>query len=121
MATGDRRFDGKTSNLLIFGVPAAVAGAVAVLTYQPLPDVPSTDREARIGQPVHVSPRCQVADRASVDQLATLLQRNGPADAAILERAVYTLNMARRHCLYQWDERGLEDYQWLGRWLSEHG
>jgi hypothetical protein len=120
MPAGDRRFDRRSSNLVIFGVSAAVAIAVAVLAYQPILDGPNTDREARTAEPARVSPRCREADRATVAQFAAFLERNGPTDAPILERASHTLNMARRHCLYEWDERGLEDYQWLSRWLSEH-
>ena len=43
------------------------------------------------------------------------------AEAAILERANHTLGIARRHCLYGWNERAQEDYAWLKRWLSEQG
>lgn len=120
MATSDRRFDRRFSNLTIFAASTAVAVAVAVLTYQPVSDTGSTARDARTAEPVGLSPRCQEADRASVAQLAALLQRNGPADAPILERAIHTLNVARRHCLYDWEGRGQEDYQWLSRWLSEN-
>jgi hypothetical protein len=118
MATGDHRFNRRPSNLMIFAVAAAIA--VAALTHQPILDASSTDRDARIVEPVRASPGCLEADRASVAQLAALLERNGPADAPILERAIHTLNVARRHCLYEWDGCGLEDYQWLSRWLSEH-
>jgi len=122
MATGDRRFfDARSSNLVIFAVSAAVAIAVGVATYQPIPDVQSTDRAAGIAEPMGASPRCQEADRASVARLAPLLERNSPADAAILERANHTLSIARRHCLYGWQERALEDYAWLTRWLSQQG
>ena len=110
MATGGGRFDRRFSNLAIFAVSAAVAVAVAILAYQP----------ARTAEPVRLSQRCQEADRASVAQLTDLLQRNRPGDAPILERAVHTLNTARRHCLYDWEGRGFEDYEWLRRWLSEH-
>lgn len=120
MAAGDRRLDRRFSNLAIFAASAAVAVAVGVLAYQPVPDTGNTAREARTAEPIRLSPRCQEADRASVAQLAALLERNGPADAPILERAIYTLNMARRHCLYDWEGRGLDDYQWLSRWLGEH-
>src|SRR3990170_6105848 len=116
MPAGDRR----SSNLVIFDGSAAVAIAFAVLAHQPILDVPNTDREARILEPARVSPRCREADRATVAQLAALLDRNSPTDAPILERAIHTLNVARRHCLYDWDGRGLEDYRWLSRWLSEH-
>jgi hypothetical protein len=119
MATGDRRFDRRLSNLAIFAVSAAVAVAVAVLAYQPALDTES--REVRTAEPVRMSPRCQEADRASVVQLGDLLQRNRPGDAPILERAIHALNTAWRHCLYDWEGRGFEDYEWLRRWLSEHG
>jgi hypothetical protein len=121
MAASDRRLDPRSSNLLIFAVSAAVAIAVGVLTYQPIPDVQSADRTAGIAEPMGASPRCREADRASVAQLAAILERNGPADAPILERANHTLSIARRHCLYGWQERALEDYAWLTRWLSEQG
>lgn len=121
MATADRRFDQRSSNLVIFAVSAAVAIAVGVLTYQPIPDVPSTDRNVGTVELAGASSRCQAADQASVAQLAALLERNSPAGAAILERANHTLGIARRHCLYGWHERALEDYTWLGRWLSEQG
>jgi hypothetical protein len=120
MSAGDRRFDRRSSNLVIFGVSAAVAVAVGVLAYQPALDVPSADRAVRIVEPAPVSPRCREADRAIVAQFAAFLERNGPADAPVLERAIHALNVARRHCLYDWDGRGLDDYQWLSRWLSEH-
>jgi len=117
-ATRNSRFDGRSSNFLIFAVSAGVALAVAFFTYQPSPDVAEIEREARAGETVRASPRCLEADRAIVAQLASVLQRNNATDAAILERAIHTLNVARRHCLYTWDGRGLEDYQWLDRWLS---
>jgi hypothetical protein len=118
MPAGDRR----SSKLMIFDGSAAVAiaVAVAVLAHQPILDVPNTDREARILEPARVSPRCREADRATVAQLAAFLERNSPTDAPILERAIHTLNMTRRHCLCEWDGRGLEDYRWLSCWLSEH-
>lgn len=115
VALGDRRFDRRSSNLAIFAVSAAVTIAVGVITYQ------STDRDVGIVEPARASPRCLEADRANVTQIAALLERNGRADAPILERAIYTLNVARRHCLYDWNGRALEDYEWLSRWLSEQG
>jgi hypothetical protein len=119
MEAGDRRLDRRFPNLAILAASTAVAIAVGVLTYQPVSDVAGGERGARITQPAPVSPRCREADRGSVAQLATLLERNGTADAPILERAIHTLNIARRHCLYDWN-RGLDDYQWLSRWLSEN-
>jgi hypothetical protein len=121
MAASDRRLDPGSSNLAIFAVSAVVAIAVGVLTYQPIPDVQSADRDVGIVEPAGVSPRCLEADRASVAQLAAILERNGPAVAPIQERATHTLSIARRHCLYGWQERALEDYAWLTRWLSEQG
>jgi len=120
MPAGDRQFDRRSSHLLIFGVSAAVAVAVAVLVHQSTLEAPNADRAAPIVEPASVSPRCREADRATVAQLTALLARNGPTDAPILERAIHALNVARRHCFYDWEGRGLEDYQWLGRWLSEH-
>jgi len=110
----------RASNFVIFGISAAVAIGVGVLAYEPIRDAPNTDRVGRGVEPAHTSPRCQEADRATVAQLAAFLERNRPEDAAILECAIYTLNMARRHCLYEWKGRSLEDYQWLSHWLSEH-
>ena len=104
---------------MAFAVAAAVAIAVGVLTYQPIVDVQSTDRESGSNESGGLSPRCLEADRAAVAQLATALEQNGPADAAILERANFTLSIARRHCLYGWQERALGDYEWLKRWLNE--
>jgi hypothetical protein len=115
MAAGDRRFDRRFSNLAIFAASAAVAVAVGVLAYQPVPDTGNTARDSRTAEPIRLSPRCQEADRASVVQLFDLLQHNRPGDAAILERAIHTLNTARRHCLYDWEGRGFEDYEWLRR------
>jgi hypothetical protein len=105
---------------VILAVSATVAIAVGALAYQPSLDVQSTDRAVGIAEPVRVSPRCLEADRAGVAQLAAFLERNGPADAPVLERAIHTLNVARRHCLYDWNGRGLKDYELLSRWLSEH-
>jgi len=105
--------------LLTFAVSTAAAIAVGVLTYQPIPDVHGTDRTAGIAEPGGASARCLEADRASVARLEALLELNRQADAAILERANHTLGIARRHCLYGWQERALEDYAWLSRWLSE--
>jgi hypothetical protein len=117
----DHRFNRWSSTLIIFAVSAAVAVAVGVITYQPNIDDQSTDRDVGVVEPAGVSPRCLEADRASVVQLATVLERNRPENAAILERANFTLSIARRHCLYGWHERALEDYEWLKRWLDESG
>jgi hypothetical protein len=121
MAASDRRLDPRSSNLLIFAVSAAVAIAVGVLTYQPISDVQSADRDVGTVEQAGVSPRCVEADRVSVAQLAAVLERNGPTVAPIQERAIHTLGIARRHCLYGWNERALADYEWLRRWLSEQG
>jgi hypothetical protein len=66
------------------------------------------------------TPACQDADRASLAQLIQVLERNRSTDAAVLERAVHALNIARRHCLYGWNELASEQYDWLDRWLAEH-
>ena len=121
MATSYRRFHPRSSNLLIFAVSSAVAIAVAVITYQPVFEVPGADRDVGVVEPGGVSLACREADRESVARLAALLERNGPAHEAILERANHTLSIARRHCLYGWQERALEDYQWLRQWLNEQG
>ena len=120
MEAGDRRLDSRSKNLVILAVSTAVAMAVGVLTHQPVVDAQGGERAERIMQPAPVSPRCREADRTSVAQLAAFLERNGSGDAPILERAIHALNVARRHCLYDWD-RGQDDYQWLSRWLSENG
>lgn len=120
MAIGDGRADRRVSNLTIFAASAAVAIAVAVLAWQPDLDGGSIALSTGTAQPGLTSARCREADRTAVDQLAAFLERNGPTDAPVLERALHTLNLARRHCLYDWDSRGLDDYRWLGRWLSEH-
>jgi hypothetical protein len=109
----------RASNLVLFGVSAAVAITVGVLAYQPILDAPNSDRAGRVVEPARMSLRCREADRAAVAQLAAFLERNGPEDAPLLERAIHTLNMARRHCVYGWDGRSLDDYQWLSRWLRE--
>ena len=114
MATTDRRFHPRSSNLLIFVVSTAVAIAVGVMTYQPVRDVGHVESDG-------VSAACLEADRESVARLAALLERNGPAHTAILERANHTLSVARRHCLYGWQGRALEDYEWLRQWLNEQG
>jgi hypothetical protein len=114
MATTDRRFQPKSSNWLIFAVSTAVAIAVGVMTYQPVRDVGNVESDV-------ASPACLEADRESVARLAALLERNGPAHTAVLERANHTLSVARRHCLYGWQGRALEDYEWLRQWLNEQG
>jgi len=121
MPEGDRRLDPRSSTLLIFAVSTAVAIAVGVLTYQPIPDVQGADRDVGTVEQAGVSPRCAEADRASVAELAAVLERHGPGGTAIQERATHTLSIARRHCLYGWNERALDDYAWLRRWLSELG
>ena len=120
MEAGDRRWDRRSQNLVILAASSVAATAVGVLTYQPASDASGGERVATIAQPAPVSPSCREADRASVAQLAAFLERNATADAPILERAIHTLNIARRHCLYD-GGRGVDDYQWLSRWLSENG
>jgi hypothetical protein len=66
------------------------------------------------------TPACQDADRASLVQLVQLLERNRSTDAPILERAVDALNIARRHCLYGWNDLASQQYDWLDRWLAEN-
>jgi len=107
--------------MVMLAIPVVAAIAVYAITVEPIPDIQGAHRDAGIIQPVHVSPRCLEIDRATVAQLAMLLQRNGAADGPILERAIYTLGQARRHCVYSWDDRALADYEWLRRWLSEQG
>jgi hypothetical protein len=89
MLAGDRRFDRRSSDLVTFGVSPAVAIAVAVPAYQPTLDVPSADRAARTVEVAAVSPRCRKANQATVGQFAAFLERNGPTDAPILERAIH--------------------------------
>jgi hypothetical protein len=110
----------RISDLMIFGGAAGMAAAVAVLAFQP--DLGSGSIALSIGAvgPVPMSAPCRQADRTAVTQLAAFLERNGPTDAPVLERAIHTLILARQHCFSEWDGRGPEDYEWLNRWLSEH-
>ena len=78
MPEGDRRLDPRSSTLLIFAVSTAVAIAVGVLTYQPIPDVQGADRDVGTVEQAGVSPRCAEADRASVAELAAVLERHDP-------------------------------------------
>jgi hypothetical protein len=121
MAASKSRWDPRSSTLPIFAVSTAVAIAVGVLTYRPIPDVQGADRDVGTVEQAGVSPRCAEADRASVAELAAVLERHGPGATAIQERATHTLSIARRHCLYGWTERALGDYAWLRRRLSELG
>ena len=119
MARGDGRLERRVSNLTIFAAAAAVATAAAA-AWQPDLDAGSIAFSTGMAQPALTSAGCREADRTAVAQFATFLERNGPTDAPVLERALHTLNLARRHCLYDWDDRALDDYRWLGRWLDEH-
>jgi hypothetical protein len=64
------------------------------------------------------TPACQDADRTSLAPLVQMLERNRSTDAAALERAVHALNIARRHCLYGWNDLASQQYDWLDRWLA---
>ena len=86
MAPNERRFE-RWSNVVMFAVPAVVAIAVAAVTAESSRDFQSTNRDVGVAEPVPVPPRCLEIDRAIVVQLTALLERNGPADAPILERA----------------------------------
>ena len=66
------------------------------------------------------TPACQDADRASVAQLVQVLERNRSTDAPVLERAVHGLTIARRHCLYGWNDLASEQYAQLDRWLDDN-
>jgi len=110
----------RLSKLVIFGFCAAAAVAAAILAGQADLDGGSSALGTRSVPLVPISAPCRQADHTAVDQLATFLNRNAPTDAPVLERAIHALNIARRHCLYEWDRRGLEDYEWLNRWVSEH-
>ena len=81
-------------------------------------------RAADSGEPPAASfvstPACQDADRASVAQLVRVLERNRSTDAPVLERAVNALTIARRHCLYGWNDLASEQYERLDRWLDEN-
>jgi len=79
----------------------------------------ATDRAELAGDPRSSAHECQDTDSARVAQLIEILKRNQPADAGVLERAVYTLNIARRHCLYGWNDIASEQYDWLKHWLDE--
>ncbi|MBN9086479.1 MAG: hypothetical protein J0J01_06185 [Reyranella sp.] len=120
MAIGERQLERRLSNLTIFATSILVAAAVAVLAWQPDPDTASMALNTGTTGPTPVSQQCREADRAAVADLARFLGRNGSTDAPVLERAVHMLNLARRHCFYDWNGRGLDDYQWLRRWLGEH-
>jgi hypothetical protein len=66
------------------------------------------------------TPACQDADRAGVAQLVRVIERNRSTDAPVLERAVNALTIARRHCLYGWNDLASEQYAQLDRWLDEN-
>jgi hypothetical protein len=66
------------------------------------------------------TPACQDADRASLALLVQLLERNRSTDAPVLERAVHALTIARRHCLYGWNDLASQQYDRLDRWLAEN-
>ena len=66
------------------------------------------------------TPACQDADRASVAELVRVLERNRSTDAPVLERAVHALTVARRHCLYGWNDLASEQYAGLDRWLADN-
>src|SRR5215469_6413143 len=63
---------------------------------------------------------CQEADRKAVTHFVAILERNRPTDASVIERSIYALNIARRHCLYGWNDTASERYEWLERRLDEH-
>ena len=63
---------------------------------------------------------CQEADRKAITHLVTMLERNRSTDAPVIERSVYALNVARRHCLYGWNNLASKQYEWLESWLDEH-
>lgn len=99
---------------------AGAALALAFLAFRPILDAESAAHNVRKAEPIRLSLRCQETDRASAAQLAHFLQRNLPEDAPILERATNALNIARRHCLRDWEERAIENYEWLRRLLNDH-
>jgi hypothetical protein len=80
----------------------------------------ASDRAGVADETVAYSQVCQDADHARVAQLVPILERNQPTDAPVLERAVYALNIARRHCLYGWNDIAGEQYDWLDHWLDDH-
>jgi hypothetical protein len=94
----------------VSAIGLAVSGAV----------IYATDRTDLTDESVAFLHACQAADHARVAQLVQILERNQPTDAAVLERAVYALNIARRHCLYGWSDIAEEQYAWLNQWLEEH-
>ena len=63
---------------------------------------------------------CQEADRKVIAHLVTILERNRPTDVSVIERSIYALNTARRHCLHGWNDIASEQYEWLESWLDEH-
>jgi hypothetical protein len=78
------------------------------------------DRGESYDQFAASSAQCQDADRGTVAQLVEILRRNRPGDSSILDRGIYGLSVARRHCLYSWNDIAGEQYDRLGRWLDEH-
>lgn len=118
VALNDRRFFRWSSGLAILAACTVAAIAVVAIRANPFGTFEGPVRSAGTEQ-LYASPRCREVDRANVARLTAILERNGPADAPILERAIATLNTARRHCFYGWDGRGLKDYESLGGWLSE--
>jgi len=80
----------------------------------------ATDRTESAVEPAALSRACQDVDHARVAHLVQVLERNRPDDAPVIERAIYALNIARRHCLYGWSDTAAEQYDWLNSWLNEH-
>jgi hypothetical protein len=80
----------------------------------------SSEPHAVTTERVAPSAICQEADREAVTHFVAILERNRPTDAPVIERSVYALNIARRHCLYGWNHIASKQYEWLEHWLDEH-
>jgi hypothetical protein len=104
----------KWAELRVLGSVSAIGLAVSGLV------IYADDRAELTVEPSASSRVCQDADHARVAQLVEVLERNRSTDAPVLERAIYALNIARRHCLYGWSDIAGEQYDWLNHWLEDH-
>ena len=98
-------------------IPVAATIALAIgVGFEPHASGPSEVTTERVVP----SAICQEVDRKAITHLVTILERNRPNDASVIERSIHALNIARRHCLYGWNDIASEQYQWLESWLDEH-
>lgn len=119
MSERDRVIEHRPPSFVLLVAYVGIAIALTDVIYQPILNLVAPLRGAPTEDQVGGPASCREADRAGAAQLAALLERNRRGDAPMLERAVYTLNMARRQCLYLGDERGMEIYRWFSGWLDE--